>query len=132
MTEQFPPPNHGASPSADDRNLAMLMHVITLVVLLTGGWLLNVLVPLVGMIWRREDEFLAEHSREQLNFQISLIIYAIITAVVLVLTLGLALLVVIPVGIVVALVILWVMVRAALAASRGEQYRFPLTIRLVR
>lgn len=132
MTELPPAEAQPGAPSADERNLAMAMHIATLLVLLTGGWLLNVLVPLAGMLWKREGAtFLADHSREQLNFQISLMLYVVIAGLLALLTLGLGLLVIIPIGIVVGIIAIVVMIRAALAASRGEAYRFPLTLRLV-
>lgn len=132
MTEQLPGEPRRAVPDSE-RNWAVGMHLLTLVALLTGGWLLNVLVPLVGMLWKVGDTgFLAEHSREQLNFQISLIVYSIVAVVLAFLTLGLGLLVILPLAIVIALVAIFVIIRAALAASRGDQYRFPLTMRFVR
>lgn len=137
MTEQLPgeptpPSTPGDGPSSDDRNLAMLVHVGTLISLFIGGWGVNIIVPLIGYLWKRESSpFVAEHSREELNFQISLTIYTIVAIVLAVLTLGIGLLVIIPLGLVVGIVVIYVMIRAALAASRGEQYRYPLTLRLV-
>lgn len=123
----------GDGPTDGERTFAMAMHVVTLVALLTGGWLLNVIVPLVGMLWKGDTSaFVREHSREQLNFQISLIIYSVIAVVLVVLTLGIGLLAIVPLAIILGIVVLVVMVIAALAANRGEHYRFPLTIRLVR
>ncbi len=127
-----PPDTTTGTPDSNDRNWAMAMHLVTLVVVLTGGWLLNLIVPLVGLLWKRDaSSFIADHAREQLNFQISLTIYMVAAIVLTVLTLGLGLLVIIPIGLALAIVVIVVMIKAALAASRGEQYRFPLTMRLV-
>jgi uncharacterized protein len=118
-------------PTSDDRSFAMAVHLGTLVSVLLGGWGFNLLVPLVGYLWKRERPFVAEHAREQLNFQLSLTIYAVIAVILAVLTIGLGLLVLVPLAIIVALVALFAIIRAAIAANRGESYRFPLTMRLV-
>lgn len=119
-------------PGESDRNWAMFVHVGTLISLFAGGWLVNILVPLVGYLWKRESStFVADHAREELNFQISLTIYSFVAVLLAILTLGIGLLVLIPVGIIVGIVVVVVMIRAALAASRGQQYRYPLTLRFV-
>ncbi len=130
--EQIPPQQPGEGSTDSDRNLAMLVHVVTLISLFAGGWLVNVLIPLVGYLWKRESStFVADHSREELNFQISLTIYSLVAALLAILTLGIGLLVIIPVVLVVGVVVIYVMIRAALAASKGEPCRYPLTLRLV-
>lgn len=132
--EQIPglPETATGATDSSDRNWAMAMHLGTLVVLLTGGWLVNLLVPLVALLWKRDtSSFIADHAREQLNFQISLTIYSVAAVVLVVLTLGIGVLVVVPVAIVAAIFVVVAMIKAALAASRGESYRFPLTMRFV-
>jgi uncharacterized Tic20 family protein len=130
--DELPGGTDPTDPSADDRNLAMLVHVGTLAALLIGGWGLHIAVPLVGYLWKRESStFIAEHAREELNFQISLTIYVLVAGLLALLTLGLGLLVLVPLGLVVGIVALVVMIRAALAASRGERYRYPMTMRFV-
>ena len=125
-------PADPSEPSGDDRNLAMLVHVGTLVSLFIGGWGVNIVVPLIGYLWKRESSsFIADHSREELNFQISLTIYAIVAIVLGVLTLGIGFLVLAIPALIAVVVVIVVMIRAALAASRGEQYRYPLTMRFV-
>lgn len=125
-----PPP---AGPTGDERNLAMATHLGTGIAVVVGGWLINIAVPLVVWLWQRNrSEFVRHHALEELNFQISLTIYAIVAIVVALLTLGLGLLVIIPIALVLVLVIIYVMVRASIAGARGEPYRYPLTMRLVR
>jgi EpsI family protein len=93
--EQLPHETGGGAPgeaTADERNLAMLMHLLTLISLLLGGWFVHILVPLVAWLWKRETSpFVAAHSREQLNFEISLTLYAIVAGLLALLTLGLGL-----------------------------------------
>lgn len=132
MTDELHGQPAGSEPGSDDRNLAMLVHVLTLVSLFVGGWGIHIGIPLVAWLWKRgSSPFVGEHAREELNFQLSLTIYLLVVGLVAVLTLGLALLVIIPIALVLGIVVLVVMIKASMAASRGEQYRYPFTLRLV-
>jgi uncharacterized Tic20 family protein len=71
------------------------------------------------------------HAVESLNFQISLLIYSAVGVLVSILTLGLGLIVVIPVFLVALVAILVLVIQASIRAGNGEEYRYPLTIRLV-
>lgn len=110
----------------------MAAHASAVVGVLLGG-LPAFLGPLVVWLLRRDanDPFATEHAREALNFNLSVIIYAVAAGVLSVVTLGLALLVVVPAAIVAFIAYVVVSVQAALAASRGATYRYPLTMRLV-
>ena len=88
---------------------------------------LELLGPLIiWLIKRGDDPFVELHSREALNFQISVLIYAIIAFILIFALIGLLL---IPFVILFAFVFAIV---AAVKAANGEEYRYPLTIRLVR
>ncbi len=95
------------------------------------------LAPLVlFLVLRERGPFVRHHTAEALNFQLSLLLYglglAVVGGIVTLLTLGLTAPVwALATGVlVVAGVVLTVL--AAVAASRGEWYRYPLTIRFVR
>ncbi len=88
---------------------------------LFGLFLLGPLI--VWLIKREEDPFVGEHSREALNFQISILIYGIIMAITII---GLILLIPLAIFAFVAAVV------AAIKAANGDDFRYPLTIRLVR
>jgi uncharacterized Tic20 family protein len=111
---------------------AMGAHLSALAGALLGG-VPAFLGPLLVWLIRRDtgDRFSTEHAREALNFNISVVIYAVAAVVLTIFTLGLALVIIIPVALVVVIAYLVATVRAAMAASRGEGYRYPLTIRLV-
>ena len=92
------------------------------------------LVPYVGgvlatlVIWqlrRGESEFVDRHTLEALNFQISMAIYLAIGGVLTSVLIGFLILAVLVV------IDTFVMVLAALRASRGELYRYPFSLRLV-
>jgi uncharacterized protein len=109
-----------------ERTYATFTHLS----LLTFHVLLPV-VPAVVMwlIKRDRSPFVDDHGREAVNFQISLVLYALlIIPIIGVLTCGLGWLLYIPLY---ALGVIG-MILAAIAASRGEYYRYPACIRLVK
>lgn len=141
-----PPPSAGPPPSghqpgthpsgvpSDSRNWAMGAHLSAFV----GAWVaLAFLGPLVVWLIRREhgDSFTEHHAKEALNFNLSMFVYlvggGIIGAILAVVTLGIGLVVLVPVAL--ALVVAWIVltILAAVKASNGETYRYPLTIRFV-
>jgi len=86
----------------------------------------NIALPLIiWLIKREESPFIEYHAREALNFQISMTLYVTIASLLIFVLIGFVLL---PALIVFETV---VMIRAALWASRGELYEYPLSIRLV-
>jgi uncharacterized protein len=132
-----PDPRPGDSPnppgslgySNEERLWGAAAHVGSLV----AAWFaLGLLGPLVVLILKgNESAFVRRHAVESLNFQISLLIYIAVAAVAAVFTLGLALLIIIPVAVVISLLALVAIIKGTLAGHRGEEYRYPLCIRLV-
>ena len=87
----------------------------------------NVLGPLI--LWLvKKDEYPAvnEHGKESLNFQISMTLYAIIAGLSIFLLIGIVLF---PLVLLLDFILLIV---AAVKASKGELYRYPLTIRFLK
>ena len=79
-------------------------------------------------IWfmaKPEQPFVKHHAAEALNFQITVTIAAFVSGLLMLVLIGFLLLPVVLIG---ALVL---EVMAALAANRGEWYRFPINLRLV-
>ncbi len=93
------------------------------------------LVPLIGfsfigplVIWlikREEDPFVEEHAREATNFQISIVIYVIISAILILVFIGFLMLAAVGIFAFVAAIV------AAIKAANGEDYHYPLTIRMI-
>jgi len=111
----------------DDHATAQLAH--------WGGFLMGVVLPLIlYLVQPDKGSFAAWHARESLNFQISLMLYYGVAAAPMCLCFvdpwflagGLVL-----VG-VVALLELILIVAASIAVSRGDRFRYPLTIPFVR
>jgi hypothetical protein len=94
------------------------------------------LVPLIGLsfvaplvIWlikRDEDAFVEYHSREALNFQLTLIIYFIASVLLMFVLIGFLLILVVGVFAFVAMIV------AGVKAAGGEFFRYPLNIRFVK
>lgn len=130
------PGGRGPAPltPADETTWSTVGHLSWLAGSLVG---LPVLGPLVlWLVLRDRGPFVRHHLTDALNFQLSLVVYALGLAVVgglgAVVTVGL-----LAPALVVALLALAVLgvvltVVAAVAAARGEWYRYPLTLRIVR
>jgi uncharacterized Tic20 family protein len=103
---------------ADEKTWATLVHV--------GSLFFSFLAPLVGfLVLKDRGPFVRAHTAAALNFQLSLLIYALAGAVLSLVIVGLVILFAVTVLNVVFSII------AAVKASRGEWYRYPLSIRFV-
>ncbi len=122
----------GSQLSAADRTWGGAAHWSALVAAFLA---LAFLGPLVVLLVRSDSPWVRRQAVESLNFQLSMVVYAIvggILAVVLVfLTVGIALLLVIPAALAAAAFWLVLTIIGAVKASNGEDYRYPLTIRMV-
>jgi hypothetical protein len=107
------------------RNWAVLCHLSALI-----GFIIpfgNIIAPLViWLIKKEESPFIDDQGKEAVNFQISMTIYAIISAILIFIIIGFVLL--IAVGL---LEIIFIIV-AAVRASNGEKYRYPLSIHFIK
>ena len=108
-----------SSMPGDDKTWAILSHVLTFV----GGFIAPLVIYLIK---KDESPYVRHHAAEALNFQLSLIIYAIISMILILVLIGLLLILAVGIVAIVFTII------AAIAASNGEEYRYPLTIRFVK
>ncbi|MEJ7742162.1 MAG: DUF4870 domain-containing protein [Nocardioidaceae bacterium] len=115
--------------SSDDRTWALASHIGALV----AAWFaMGFIAPLVVLLVKGErSEFVKRHATESLNFQLSLLLYSLVAVLVAVFTLGVGLLVVIPVALVVMVLSLVAIIMGTMAASRGDDFRYPLSIRFI-
>ena len=107
------------------RNAAVAAHLSTFAGLAVPFG--SIIGPLAVWLTQRERHPLVDAAgREALNFGISVTVYAAVAMVAALMAVGIPVLVAIVVG--------WVVVGslAALNASRGLSYRYPLTMRFVR
>jgi uncharacterized Tic20 family protein len=106
----------GFLPSSDEKTMAVLSHILTIIA--------PILAPLIlYLVKKDESKFIAEHAKESLNFQITVVIVCILLFVTLI---GILLLWA------VGLVALILVIVASIRASEGKMYRYPLTIRLIK
>jgi uncharacterized Tic20 family protein len=116
--EETPPAPAGA-PSRDDRNLAVLAHLLGILTSFLGALI-------VWVIKKETSPYLDQQGREALNFQITVLLaHAVGGLTVPVFGVGCFIL---PAVMILNLVFC---VLAAVAASRGENYRYPVALRLV-
>lgn len=133
MQDDFEPDQHGtdhgdnqyqtntpeSAISQDSRNMAMICHLL--------GLLTNFLGPLIlWLIKKDEDAFVDEQGKEALNFQITLMIVYAVGALTAALCIGFVLILLASIGDLVFSIL------ACVAASKGEHYRYPVSIRLIK
>ncbi len=97
----------------------------------------SVVGPLIIWLIRREDPLVEPHAREALNFQLSLLIYFIAGVVVAFIAALTIVGLILTVFIIIALIVLFLLelifaLLGTLAASRGEMYRYPLNLDLIK
>jgi uncharacterized Tic20 family protein len=88
------------------------------------GHLLGPLV--IWLLKRTEHPFIDEQGKESLNFQISMTIYGILASILILVFIGIIILFALAVVDIVLVII------AAVKASEGKSYKYPLAIRFVR
>ncbi|MBV8636464.1 MAG: DUF4870 domain-containing protein [Candidatus Eremiobacteraeota bacterium] len=106
-------------PTQDDKTLAILTHL--------SGIFFSIIVPLVVLLTSKDTRpWLADQSKEALNFQITVLIGYFVSGALMILLVGFFL-----------FFIVWALsivlcILAAVRVSQGEPFRYPLTIRLVK
>ena len=116
--------------TGDARTWAMAAHLSALVSLAIGFTFVGPLI--VYLVKRDDDPFVRQQAAEALNFNLSALIYAVVGSVVL--FVGILLIVgvvLVPIAIAAAIAWLVLVILASVKASKGEPYRYPLTIRFV-
>lgn len=105
-------------PSNDEKNIATITHL--------GGILFSFIPALIVFLLKKDDsEFIREQAKEALNFQITLLLAQFIAYVLVFILVGFLLL-----GFIWLLNIV-ICIIAAISSSKGEHYRYPLTLRLI-
>lgn len=133
-----PPPPHSSNSSFEsdlgsERNLAMFCHLAAIAGML-AGWITaipipfgNILGPLIVWLIKKDTMPLVNsHGKESLNFQITVSLAIVTCLVLFFLVLPLLLIPVIWVASLVLTII------ATVKASRGQFYRYPFTLRLIK
>lgn len=107
-----------AEGSSDDNNMAMLAHILGIITSFVG--------PLVLYLTVKDKPYVVEQTKEALNFQIMIAIGYVVGSILLIIFIG---------GLIYAaagIMSLVFGIIAAMAASKGEHYRYPISIRMIK
>ncbi|HEY9268497.1 MAG TPA: DUF4870 domain-containing protein [Methylotenera sp.] len=105
-------------PNSNDKNIVTITHL--------GGILFSFIPSLIVWLLKKDDsEYIATQAKEALNFQITLLLAQFVAYVLIFILVGFLLLGLIWIFNVVFCII------AAISSSKGEYYRYPLTLRLI-
>lgn len=123
--EQAPPtieppakPEFGEVPQ-DAKTMGMLCHLL--------GILLGFLGPLIiWLIKKDESPFVDDQGKEALNFQITLLFAYIVGSATMCILIGF---IIVPLAWILAIIF---GIMGAMAANKGEAYRYPFAIRLIK
>lgn len=107
------------TPSTDDRNLAMLAHLLGIVSGFVGALI-------IWLIKKDQSAYIDDQAKEALNFQITMMIAYAGAWILMFILIGMLL---IPLLLVANFVFC---ILAAVAASNGKPYRYPVAIRLLK
>lgn len=131
MSDQpSPPASETSQPSAtatpgaatsDERTMAMLAHLLGIFT-----WFVGALI--IWLMKKDQSAFVDDQGKEALNFQITIGIAYVAMMIVTCITLGIGAILMPVIGIVVIIFC----ILAAIAANKGERYRYPFAIRLIK
>lgn len=117
------PRNQPVPVTAEDRNWAMAAHVGSIV---TAWFALGLVAPLVVLLVRGNvSPYVRRHAVESLNFQLNAFVLTIVFALLMFVLIGFVLLPLYGVFYLVFVVI------GTIKAGNGEEFRYPLTVRIV-
>ncbi len=119
VSEPQPVGAEQAAVSKDAVNMAMLCHILAIFTCFLG--------PLIIWLMKKDDTpFVDRHGKEALNFQLTVLIAMVISGLLIVVLIGPILMAVVGI----ADLIFCIM--AAVSASRGQEYSYPVSIRLIK
>jgi uncharacterized Tic20 family protein len=115
--------------TSDDRTTGMLCHLVGILAGIIGAIIMHLCMT-------NKSPFVAHHTKESLNFQITIflieglvMVVGIITAIV---TGGFTFLITIPLFLVLYIIFVVLEVMACIAAHKGQWHHYPLAIRFVK
>ena len=111
--------------NAEEKQWGMFAHLASLAgIIIPLG---NLLGPLIVWLVKKDTmPFVADQGKEALNFNITVFIAAFISGILTLVLIGFLLLIVVGIAWLVLTIL------AALAANKGETYRYPFTLRLIK
>jgi uncharacterized protein len=108
-----------SSASQDDKTMALLAHLLGIFTGFIGALI-------IWLVKKDQSPFVERHAREALNFQITMAIAFLACGILFIVLIGIFLL---PI---VGILDLVFCILATVAASKGQEYRYPFALRLVK
>ncbi|MFI6498408.1 DUF4870 domain-containing protein [Nonomuraea typhae] len=110
---------YGPRPGTDDTTMAMVAHLLGLVVSWIG--------PLIIYLMKKDESpYVRDQAAEALNFQLTMFIGYFVAGILTIILIGFLLL---PVIWIVSLIF---HIQAAIATNKGANYRYPISIRMIK
>ncbi len=110
--------------SNEEKNWALACHLSSLAYFIPFGQILGPLI--VWLIKKDEYSFVDDQGKESLNFQLSMFIYQLICIPFVFILIG------IPALIALAIINIVFVIIATVHSGRGEKYRYPFALKLIR
>jgi uncharacterized Tic20 family protein len=131
-----PPPSIVGAPSAEEKQWALFAHLSALLgAFVTGlwfGWGCFIGPLIIWLIKKDTMPFVNDQAKEALNFNITLAIVGLVLLILVIMTFGIGLLIAWPIGMIVGVAWLVFTIIAAIKASEGVAYRYPINLRLIK
>lgn len=122
---ETPETSNSGTPSKDECTWGLIAHLSSL-----AGYFIpfgNVIGPLVVWIVKKDESaFIADQSKEAMNFQITVMLAIMVCIPLMFVCIG------IPMAIAVGIADLVFTIIAAIKANDGVMYRYPMTLRLIK
>ena len=116
MGDEFTP---ATIPSPDEKTLAILSHILALVSCF--------IAPLIIYLIKKDDSsYVADHAKESLNFQITMVILYVVSCILIIVLIGILLIWLLYIANLVLVII------ATIKASENKIYRYPINFRLIK
>jgi uncharacterized Tic20 family protein len=104
--------------TSEDRNFAVIAHLLGIVTMFVGALI-------IWLIKKDDSPFVDDQAKEAINFQITIFIAQAVAGLLMAIGIGCVMMPVVLVANIVLCIV------AALAASQGRWYRYPMTLRLI-
>lgn len=128
VTKNSPFRMHDSAAPEGERTYSMFLHLVGLLSMLE--WITSFISVIVtGIMWairKNDSPFLDDHGKEAFNFQLSLMLYVVIGLMLSPIGVGAVIL-----GLGIPLLRIFGCIRGAMAAHRGEFYRYPMCFRFI-
>jgi len=129
------PPASGV-PSAEERQWAMFAHLSALAGAVVssafGGWGTFIGPLIIWLIKKDTMPFAASQAKEALNFNITVSAIFLMLLILTIITFGIGALLAVPVMLVVGIAALVFTIIAAVKANEGIEYRYPVSVRIIK